>query len=148
MATPPQSHGNSPQAGGGLALQPISNATATQATMSGGHQSNGSSVSITRKQDKKGYPDLSRFMALDDGMLQFKRFAELNAHSLLMQQAEILVLEEDLKACANANRQDFGTKYDTRVEELMELNSKNEHSEQWKLVLQIRTRLKDYSTLC
>lgn len=161
MASAAHSQGSTPQAGASLALQSITNAHTTTAQAPGGSQKSVTSVNSTPPMDKKGYPELSRFMALDDGMLQFKRFAALNAHSLLMQQAELLVLEQNLGARGTADRQ-YG--HHTEVEKLMEpiaaasnvsstpnvnaTSNVKTYNQQWELVLEIRSRLKDYSKSC
>lgn len=74
-------------------------------------------------------------MSLDSGLAIFKRFDELNAHSLFFQQAHLLKLKADLKYQQEADRQ-YDELYNKYVQVLV-----NKRAEQWKLHVEIRQRL-------
>ena len=95
---------------------------------------------------KDGYPGLAKVMGpnSDQGFGIYKCFAELNARNLLMMQAELLGLEEELKtltfldeSCPDPTRKAFARNV-WRMR-----NTKN--SEQWAKVLEIREKLQAYS---
>ena len=66
-----------------------------------------------------GYYAFSEMMAPDRGYAQFKRFAKLNAHSLLMQQAELLYLEQELYTIA-AQDERSGLEHSRSVKSLLD----------------------------
>lgn len=91
-----------------------------------------------------GYYAFSELMSLDRGYAQFKRFAKLNAHSLLIQQAELLYLESELYTIA-AHDERSGLEHSRSVKSLLDSAEADRDNEQWELILRIRTKLKDYS---
>lgn len=99
----------------------------------------------TPDDEPKGYHALAQVMSLDPGAAMFKRFAQLNAHSLLIQQAEILDLERQLLVLATVNKK-HGLHYDTIAMDLINAGRANDDDEQWRLITQIRLKLKEYST--
>lgn len=100
-------------------------------------------MSVSNDQPN-GYHPLAQVMSLDPGTAMFKRFAQLNAHSLLIQQAEILDLERQLLVLATVNKK-RGLHYNTIAIDLINAGRANNDDEQWRLVLHIRSKLKDYS---
>ena len=99
----------------------------------------------THDDAPEGYPALARIMGPYPSMAIFKRFATLNAHSLLMQQAEILLLERELKAMMESDRTD-GLAYDKKAADLIGSVENGPDDAQWRLIVEIRQRLEDYST--
>jgi hypothetical protein len=93
---------------------------------------------------QQGYPALARIMGPHPNMAIFKRFATLNAHSLLMQQVELLLLQRELDAMM-ASDQDDGLPYDTKAADLIASTEKGPDDAQWELVLKIRDKLEKYS---
>ncbi|CAD0086717.1 unnamed protein product, partial [Aureobasidium vineae] len=87
-----------------------------------------------------GYPGLAKIMGAGTGMSIQLRFADLNARDLLVYQAEILQLEQQLEVhdqkvpWARTNiLKPFGERR-TAVEK-----------EQWKVQMKLRSKLKDYN---
>jgi hypothetical protein len=71
----------------------------------------------------------------------YKQFASLSAHSLLMQQVELLDLQRELELQAELdNKQSLG--FDEKATTSIHLQSPD--NRQWQLVLSIRQRLKEY----
>jgi hypothetical protein len=71
----------------------------------------------------------------------YKQFASLTAHSLLMQQVELLDLQRELEIQAEEDRK-MGLGYDEKA--TVFVHSKDPNDRQWKLVLEIRLRLEQY----
>jgi hypothetical protein len=91
------------------------------------------------------YPGFAKFMGdnVSSGMAIFDRLPVLNARNLLYMQAELLHLDCQLRA---------QTEYDHRSLDLTAqsyernvLNMMQSNCPQWQLILEIRSRLKDYS---
>jgi len=71
----------------------------------------------------------------------YKQFASLSAHSLLMQQVELLDLQRELDLQAELdNKQSLG--FDEKA--TTSIHSQSPDDRQWQLVLNIRLRLKEY----
>lgn len=108
----------------------------------------------------KGFPALAQIMAADNGTAIFKRFSELQMNSLLIQQAELLHLQHQLRKMEK-NGQACGTDINKQYLKLVEtgsasrsqnLNSARPGSpqattepSQWDVHMSIRDKLKDYS---
>jgi hypothetical protein len=79
----------------------------------------------------------------------FRRFGALNAENLLYLQAELVRLEFELRQIAQENDCSNDLKrsiYSAHWISLMEAeNTPNGDGRQWRIVLQIRERLKEYS---
>jgi len=82
-----------------------------------------------------GYPALANLMGQHGSMALYKQFADLSAHSLLMQQVELLDLQRELD-----NQQGLGL--DEKATASMHSQPPNDGH--WQLVLTIRQRLKEY----
>jgi len=97
-------------------------------------------------QIQDGYPGLAKFIGqdLDQGLGIFKKFAELNARSLLYMQAELLCLEQELDVITYVD--EHGTDASTKnfARSVWEMK-KPPNKPQWEKVLEIRRKLKDYS---
>jgi len=71
----------------------------------------------------------------------YKRFASLSAHSLPMQQVELLDLQHELDLQAELdNKQNLGFNEKATAS----IHSQSPNHKQWQLVLTIRQRLKEY----
>lgn len=92
----------------------------------------------------RGYPALARIMGPYPGMAIFKRFATLNAHSILMQQAKLLLLERNLDAMMASDRDD-GLSYDDKAANLITSVENGPDDAQWELILEIHAKLEKYS---
>lgn len=101
---------------------------------------------------KIGYPGLSGVMAHADGLGMFKQFSVLNMLNLLYMQAELLTLEDELKVMTlNDHRGPAGsirTLYAKSAKRLRDSSGSADpkEREQWEKVLEIRLKLKEYST--
>lgn len=86
-------------------------------------------------------------MGADARLSLFKRFAELNARNLLYMQAEILYLEQELKILTAVDKRSSNAserEYAERVLHMMKAGE-NGGSLQWRKILDIREKLKEYS---
>ena len=91
-----------------------------------------------------GYRALADLMGTFPHTGMYKRFASLNAR-LLIQQAEILHLETELRDLITDDRQ-AGFSYDENAQVLIASAQKDGiQAEQWRLTLEIRHKLKEYS---
>ncbi|KAL1619326.1 hypothetical protein SLS56_010164 [Neofusicoccum ribis] len=106
-------------------------------------------IEMTRQDDTaedtvSGYPELASVMGPHRGMALFKRFAALNARSLLYRQVELLDLEEQLGVQTDVDR-DAGLPFHRDARAL--LSSKNDpvDGRQWGMILDIREKLKEYN---
>jgi hypothetical protein len=126
------------------------------------------------EQASKGYPALAQLMAAGGSTAIFKRFAEMQIYSLLMQQAELLQLQEELQAGQVRNQtedNDINKEYLKLRETEPALSRHNSGASrhnsghnsgnsgasrsplpqpvpklsQWALQLKIRSKLKEYS---
>lgn len=95
-------------------------------------------------EEPKGYYALAHIMGLGAGTAMFKRFAHLNVHSLLIQQAELLDLQRQLDVWISVDKS-RGLQFDTVALDLIKAGKDGSNDEQWKLVLQIREKLRIYS---
>ena len=93
----------------------------------------------------EGYSKLAALMGTYSEMMIVRRFGALHAQNLLYLQAELIHLEQSLKDCTLENqgaedmmRNDLGKDWFM----LAHLNDGNE--QQWQLMLQIRSKLKEY----
>lgn len=110
---------------------------------------NGDNIPMQNLQDKEtGYPALASVMGPFSRMGMYKIFASLNSHSLLIRQAELVHLEVQLRNCISVDK-DVGLKYHESVYDLMQAaQAGGANAEQWRLILEIRTKLDEYSTKC
>jgi hypothetical protein len=112
------------------------------------------------EQASKGYPALAQLMAAGGSTAIFKRFAEMQIYSLLMQQAELLQLQEELQADQVRNQaqgNNINKEYLKLRETETALSRHNSGASrspspqpmpklsQWALQLKIRRKLKEYS---
>ena len=94
----------------------------------------------------RGYPALARIMGPYPGMSMFKRFAQLNARNLLYMQAEIIDLEQQLEIIALEDETGTEASHHDFSVDALKLRE-DADGEQWEMILAIRGKLKDYSTI-
>ncbi|KAH7381374.1 hypothetical protein DE146DRAFT_793337 [Phaeosphaeria sp. MPI-PUGE-AT-0046c] len=96
-----------------------------------------------------GYSKLASMMGLNPELAIFRRFSALNAHSLLLLQAELVFLENKLKRCIDADTaygHDLRTIYDRDWQSMFESATKPDGcAEQWETVVRARSVLKEYN---
>ena len=98
----------------------------------------------------RGYSSLAELLGNHNGLAIYRRFATLNAQNLLYLQSELMILEDELKRLAFADdgsesEQRRSFKKDIRA---LKANPSNEvEGRQWRMVLEVREKLKEYSML-
>jgi hypothetical protein len=116
----------------------------------------GSQISIAMALSTElipGYPRLAHEMGSMPEIAIFRRFSDLNCQSLLYYQAELTMLEEQLrkmekqtsetsKSAANGATKTIQENYAT---DWCCLGEDDPENPQWKLVLRLRDVLKEYS---
>ena len=95
--------------------------------------------------EPRGYPKLAKFMVEHDYAM-IRQFRQLAIRDLLYLQAEICELEFKLtkQGVDDANAQDERKFYDREWCILNEGESRGTGGKQWKLVLQVRAKLREY----
>lgn len=94
---------------------------------------------------KRGYRRLADAMAWDPALMILPRFREANALNLICLQAEVADIEEKLNDAMN---EDDGANDTERKQYSRNFDILRKHgvdSDQWKLSLQLREKLKEYS---
>lgn len=98
----------------------------------------------------KGYKKVAALMGAYPELGIVSQFSTLNLQSLLYRQAELVSLQQDLHELeiaddrsSDAEKRTFSRDWNA----LSLADEEDENNEQWKLVLEIRDRLKDYSEL-
>lgn len=96
-----------------------------------------------------GYFELASMMGANPELAIFRRFSALNAHSLLLLQAELVFLENKLQKCIEADAasgHDLRTIYDRDWQSLFESSTKpGGCAEQWDTLMRVKKVLKEYS---
>ena len=98
--------------------------------------------------DTQSYFALAELLGSHDGLAIYRRFATLNAQNLLHLQSELINLEDELKiltladsTSGNEQRQRFKSD----ITELKAAPADAVEGRQWKKVLEVREKLKEYS---
>jgi hypothetical protein len=97
-----------------------------------------------------GYSRLAALMGKHHDLAIFRRFAVLNAKSLLCMQGELVHLEAELKMIALKNRDSEDPQkidFEYSISALMGPHTSEDGHEHWAKVLEIREKLKEYSSL-
>jgi hypothetical protein len=95
--------------------------------------------------EPSGYPQIATIIAHNLEMLMVRRFRALNARNLLYLQAELVYIERRLFEC---EKRDPRSHYSRDYEWLMiSVDGKTPAGEQWKLIQEVRAKLKEYSIL-
>jgi hypothetical protein len=108
---------------------------------------NSAAARVAVEEVTVGYPALSTVMGPYPGLSMFKRFGELNARNLLYMQAEIIDLEQQLHIISGMDQSstdEAHKKYATNALALRR-SGKQGDGRQWRIVLEIREKLKEYS---
>lgn len=96
-----------------------------------------------------GYSRLASLMGPNPELAIFRRFTILNAHTLLLLQAELVYLENKLQKCVeadNASGHDDRKIYDRDWQSLFESDTMPDGStDQLKTLMRIRSVVKEYS---
>jgi hypothetical protein len=96
-----------------------------------------------------GYPKLAEHMGGASEISIFRRFEALNRQNLLYLQAELTVLERDLRSLeaesASCDSADPRSQYSRDWEWMNITDEKSNTNPQWQLFLRIRALLKEYS---
>lgn len=94
-----------------------------------------------------GYHKLASLVGDHDELFMLRRFARANAKNLLYMQAEILHLEAELYDIAREDRsgREKRRNYEYCVFDLKESFGINGSDTQWRKILEIREKLKEYS---
>jgi hypothetical protein len=92
----------------------------------------------------EGYCKVARFMGRQDEYAIFRRFKALNAQNLLYLQAELTHLEAHMYSLAQRNSTD--RIIPNKDWWSLSHSEKEEDSEQWDKVLEIREKLEQYSS--
>lgn len=96
----------------------------------------------------KGYKKIAALMGKYPGLGMVSQFSFLNIQSLLYRQAELIGLQQDLHELEAANDRSQDEEKRLFSRDWYALSSAEEHDgsdEQWRLVLLIREKLKEYS---
>jgi hypothetical protein len=96
----------------------------------------------------KGYKKIAALMGKYPELGMVSRFSSLNIQSLLYRQAELIGLQQDLHELEVNNDKSPYTVKASFSRNYLALSSAEEYDgsyEQWKLVLEIREKLKEYS---
>ena len=103
----------------------------------------------------EGYPKLASLLGACPEVAILRRFGSLNARNLLYLQAELVALEETLRACTERNNASneadrIRSARDWYTLSRLGSGSSNNGSnvgagEEWCTMLEIRTKLKEYS---
>lgn len=94
----------------------------------------------------EGYEKLAHLMANHPETAMFQRFDFLNRLNLLYLQAELVELENELKACLKNDRESADEDR-RRCSSDWYFLANTEESETWRTMLRTRSLLKEYSTL-
>ncbi|KAK8072966.1 hypothetical protein PG996_006314 [Apiospora saccharicola] len=99
----------------------------------------------TPNQMPRGYPKLANFM-VDHDYVMIRQFRQLAVRDLLYMQAEICELEHDLisQGIVDASAVDERKYYDREWWYLHQGEARGTGGEQWKLVLKVRAKLREY----
>ena len=95
-------------------------------------------------QRKRGYRRLAEFMAWDPATAIFPRFQAANLNNLLLLQAEISELEEQLNDATDADDNADGESRKYSCDWSL-LRQEGETSLQWRTCQALRTKLAEYS---
>jgi hypothetical protein len=95
----------------------------------------------------EGYAKIASTMSHHSELAIFRRFSKLNLQNLLYLQAELTLLEKDLDELVERDKTNPNRGFYTKDWwSLAESSDDEEGQEQWDKVLQIREKLKEYST--
>ena len=97
----------------------------------------------------RSYSCMAEILGNQAGLAIYRRFATLNAQNLLYLQSELINLEADLKrlVLADSNSDDEQRRvFQSDIAALKSAPADATAGRQWKKILEIRVKLKEYST--
>ena len=102
----------------------------------------------------EGYAKIASIMGSHPEVAILRRFGALNAQNLLYLQAELVALEQDLRAISakdstsnEQNRTKYSRDWYTLSRSQNQTTGGEDAGKQWQTILQIRAKLKEYSRL-
>lgn len=102
----------------------------------------------TSQWPARSYSSLAEILGNNDGLAIYRRFATLNAQNLLYMQSELVNLEDELKRLVNADSKSDDEQrrvFQSDISALKSAPSNANEGKQWRKVLEIREKLKEYS---
>ncbi len=102
----------------------------------------------TSQWPPRSYSSLAELLGNTDGLAIYRRFATLNAQNLLYLQSELINLEDELKRLVVADSLSDDEQYRVFKHDVTAMkNAPGDAAggKQWKKVLEIREKLKEYS---
>lgn len=102
----------------------------------------------TSQWPPRSYSSLAELLGNNDGLAIYRRFATLNAQNLLYLQSELINLEDELKRLVVADSLSDDEQYRVFKHDVTAMkNAPGDAAggKQWKKVLEIREKLKEYS---
>ncbi|PVH73652.1 hypothetical protein DL98DRAFT_606918 [Cadophora sp. DSE1049] len=94
----------------------------------------------------EGYPQVAEFMGEYPTLAMVRRFRGLNARNLLYLQAELVLIEKKLQEVEKADAKNDATKqYSKDYFWLMESATESEGGDQWRLIMEMRDKLREYN---
>jgi hypothetical protein len=95
---------------------------------------------------RHGHCKLSKFMAMYPEVAIFKRFSDLNTYNLLALQSELCYLRYKFHEAVKDDYAASKSEKRTPLDHNLRLQSQS-NSEQWKILLLIRDKVNEYSTI-
>jgi hypothetical protein len=95
-----------------------------------------------------GYNRLAAVIGTDRDLAIFRRFSILNSKNLLYMQGELTLLEAELRAIANEDKESEDSekaKFEFCIQTLKGPHACEDDNQQWRKILEIRQKLKEYS---
>jgi hypothetical protein len=100
---------------------------------------------LAKSDSPPGYPQVADFMGKYPTLAIVRRFRGLNARNLLYLQAELVLIENRLLELEKADAKNNATKDYARDYRWLMRSAGRENSEQWKLIKEMREKLREYS---
>src|SRR2546430_9690958 len=94
----------------------------------------------------EGYSKVAELMGHHNEFGILRRFRTLNMQNLLYLQAELTYLESELKELAEVDQAHTGRKFYSKDWRSLAHSENDGDDRQWQKVLEIRAKLKEYST--
>ncbi len=113
-----------------------------------GLQTNKMSPIQSSQWPARSYSSLAEILGNNDGLAIYRRFSTLNAQNLLYMQSELINLEDELRRLVHAASRADNEKqrvFQSDISALKSAPSDGNEGKQWRKVLEIRVKLKEYS---
>jgi hypothetical protein len=95
-----------------------------------------------------GYNRLAAVIGTDRDLAIFRRFSILNSKNLLYMQGELTLLEAELRAIGNEDKESKDpekAEFEFCIQTLKGPHTCKDGDQQWRKILEIRQKLKEYS---